>query len=77
MAYSLILTFDRQGEDFVLGFEAGRLWERVKAEPGEFDETVHAANAEMVLRIAEAQGRSVFSEELGNGWLRVCFGAAP
>lgn len=74
--YDLILAFDREGDEdapFAFGFECGRLWEMAKANEEEFSETVHAENAEMVLRMGEALGRAVRSEEIGNDWLEVTF----
>lgn len=74
--YGLILAFDREGADdepFSFGFECGRLWEMAKAQPEEFSQTVHGENAEMVLRIAESLGRSVRSEEIGQGYIEVTF----
>lgn len=76
--YGLILPFDREGEQdepFAMGFECGRLWEIAKATPDEFSQSVHAENAEMVLRMAEALGRGVRSEELGDEWIEVTFDA--
>lgn len=72
--YGLILAFDREGDDdmpFTLGFECGLLWEMAKSNDDEFSQTVHAENAEMVLRIGEALGRAVRSEELGDDWIDV------
>ncbi len=77
--YGLILAFDREGETdepFAHGFECGRLWEIAKSTDEEFSQTVHAENAEMVLRMGEALGRSVVSEELGDDWIEVKFGKA-
>jgi len=54
---------------------AAVLVEMAKANPDEFSQTVHVENAEMVLRIAEACGRGVSSQELGDGWIEVTFGA--
>lgn len=74
--HGLLLPFDASDEDdaaFCRGFEAGRLWERAKHDPAEFEETVRAWNAEMVIRIGEATGREVRSEELGDEWLEVTF----
>lgn len=70
-----LLPFTRDSEDFTLGVEVGRLWELTKSDADEIVEYVHAANAEMVLRIGEATGRFVQSEELGDGWLEVTFGS--
>ena len=77
--YGLILAFDREGDQdvpFALGFECGRLWEIAKATDEEFSQTVHAENAEMVLRMAEALGRGVRSEDLNDEWIEVFFDAA-
>jgi hypothetical protein len=74
--HSLLLPFDTDGAEFARGFEAGRLWTLLREQPDEeFEANVSVENAEMVLRIAEATGRSVQSEELGCGWLHVNFGA--
>lgn len=74
--YACVLQFDTPGADFVRGVEVGRVWEALKHDPGPVEEIVHASNAEMILRIAEATARSVSSEELDETWLRVTFGAA-
>jgi hypothetical protein len=76
MSYSMLLQFDNQGKDFARGFEAGRLWTLLQATPDEpLEATVSAANAEMVLRIAEALDRPVRSDEMGDDWLTVWFDA--
>lgn len=72
-AYSLLLAFDRDDPAFIDGFELGRLWERAKNDEVEFVESIHGRNAEMVLRIAEATGRRVRSQEIGSGWIDVTF----
>lgn len=74
--YACALAFDTTTADFVRGVEIGRLWETLKHSPGSVEEIVHASNAEMVLRIAEAVGRPARSEELDETWLLVTFGAA-
>lgn len=82
--YSLILSFDVDDAQFVRGFEAGDTYQLARrfAEgemihedqgPDAFIETVHATNAEMMLRIAECHGLAVRSEEVGGGWLHVTF----
>ncbi len=72
-SFGLLLPFDTDNAEFCRGFEAGRLWEILKAEAGEVTEFVHVKNAEMVLRLAEATGRTAQSEEHGQGWLEVTF----
>lgn len=74
--YVCALKFDTSTPDFVRGVEVGRLWATIKQSPGPVEEIVHASNAEMVLRIAEATGRSVRSEEVDETWLLVKFSAA-
>jgi hypothetical protein len=69
-----LLAFDTDSADFIRGFEIGALWVLL-AERGdaEVEEYVHASNAEMIMRLAEASYRHVSSEELGNDWLLVRF----
>lgn len=75
-AFRPLLPFDTDDESFARGFEAGRLWTLLRENPDqEYEEYASAANAEMVLRIAEATRREVKSEELGDGWLLVSFSA--
>lgn len=70
--FDLALPFDTDDPEFVRGVEVGQVWEVLKTgEP--FARTIHATNAEMVLRMAEAMEREVGSEELGNGWIEVSF----
>lgn len=75
MRYSLKLPFDTDNPVFALGFELGCVWGHLQIDDGPQLITMHAANAEMILRIAEATGREVSSTELGNGWIAVQFGA--
>jgi hypothetical protein len=72
--YQPLLPFDTDDPEFARGFEAGRLWTRLRADGDALEANVCIENAEMVLRIAEATGRTVRSEELGSGWLAVSFG---
>lgn len=75
--HSLVLAFDTDLPEFARGFELGRLWEQVDgADPAEgVDQLVHTSNAEMVLRVAEACGRTVESEEHDGVWMTVRFSA--
>jgi hypothetical protein len=76
-AHSLLLAFDRDDVAFVDGFELGRLWSELRAAPTEVvSAEIHARNVEMVLRLAEATGRDVQSEELGADWVQVTYGPA-
>jgi hypothetical protein len=74
--YACALEFDTEATEFVRGVEVGRLWEILKYNPDPIEELVHASNAEMILRMAEATGRSARSEELDDTWLLVSFDAA-
>ena len=49
----------------------------MKLTPEPFEETVHSTNAEMVMRMAEAQKRLVSGTELDDMWMTVSFGEAP
>jgi hypothetical protein len=59
---ALVLAFDTDAPEFARGVEVGRIWERLSLEPEPLVQTIHASNAEMMLRIAEATGRSVSAE---------------
>ena len=74
-AYLLALEFDSDNPEFVRGAELGALWERLKEHPyATVEQTVHLTNAEMVLRVSEALGRPVVSEEHADGhWMTVRF----
>lgn len=76
-AHSLLVAFDRDDPAFVDGFELGRLWAALRAAPEEVVAVeVHARNAEMLIRIAEATGRVVRSEELDEVWLTATYAPA-
>ncbi len=68
--YNLILTFDTDEPEFTRGFEAGQLWERLE-HSGRTEQLIHAENAEMVMRMAEAKGLQFSAEDVGNGWMQV------
>ncbi len=71
--HALALAFDSDDPQFARGVEIGRLWERAQACAGPFEEMVHVRNAEMVLRISDALGRSVASDEHDSTWMTVRF----
>jgi hypothetical protein len=74
MSWQCVLLFDSQDPEFARGYEAGVVEGRLRALPDEpVTELVHADNAEMMLRIAEATGRSVCSQEKADDWLEVSF----
>jgi hypothetical protein len=62
-SYFLILPFDCDSPEFVLGFEVGTVWTGLAKGARHF--IVHGTNAEMMLRIAEARGLSVRSKSMG------------
>jgi hypothetical protein len=70
----LLLAFDTADAQFARGFEVGRLWTMLRADPNdELSEYVHASNAEMLLRLAEATGRKVRSQDIDDTWLLATF----
>lgn len=66
-----LLRFDTDDPEFARGFEAGRLWERVKADQTDWDEIVHASNAEMVMRMCESQERTFRADPLDDEYVHV------
>lgn len=73
-SHALLLPFDRDDVAFADGFELGRLWSELRAAPDEeIVADVHARNAEMLLRLGEATGRAVRSEDLDETWVRVTY----
>ncbi len=70
-----VLPFDTDAHDFARGFEAGRIWQQLVDRDDAVEETIHARNAEMVLRMAEATGRSVVGEDLDDIWTLMRFSA--
>ncbi|MCA1701916.1 MAG: hypothetical protein LC808_01040 [Actinobacteria bacterium] len=71
--YSLIVAFDQDTPAYARGFEMGALWQRLQSEPWPVEAVVHACNAEMCVRLAEAVGVVAQSTELGDDWLSVTF----
>lgn len=71
--HECLLPFDTDDAEFARGFEAGRLWALLRGAEDEVIETVHAANAEMILRLGEATGRHVQAVELDEDWIEVTF----
>lgn len=72
---TLRLPFDTDDPEFTRGVEIGLLWAALRDNPGTQVFTLHATNAEMILRVAEVTGRAVRSLELGEDWLDVRFEA--
>jgi hypothetical protein len=77
MSEDLLLAFDSESPEFVRGFEVGRIWEMLDSGSVVAGETVHATNAEMLLRIGESLGIPVTAhplDEPGGPWIVVTFG---
>jgi hypothetical protein len=56
-SWHLVLPFDTDDEEFVRGFEAGRIWTLMEENPEKLTTLIfHAVNAEMVMRMLEARG---------------------
>lgn len=63
MSFELILAFDSDSEEFVRGFEAGRIWVLMEENPDKLTGLIfHSVNAEMVLRMIEAKGLDITVE---------------
>ncbi len=75
-AYGCLLAFDTDNAEFARGFEAGRVWQRLQLDPEAFAEAVHARNTEMLLRMAEAQNRTVVGHMHDAEWTWVEFSEA-
>lgn len=69
--YELVLAFDTDDPEFARGFEVGKVWAGLGQ--GERHFTIHQANAEMVLRMAEAKGLAARSEPLDDNYFDVVF----
>jgi hypothetical protein len=76
--HSLLLPFDTDDPEFARGFEAGRIWALLQHDPDQPHEVVvHAANAEMAIRMGEATGRRVQGRESADcHWITLDFEAA-
>jgi len=69
--YELLLAFDTDHPEFCRGFEAGRLWQRIREDHTTWDEVIHVSNAEMLIRMCEAEGRKFRSEDVDDLWVKV------
>ncbi len=71
--YNLILAFDNDEPEFRRGFEAALIYRDAWGlERGSgFERTVHANNAEMIMRIAEATGCTFSAQEVVGDWVVV------
>jgi hypothetical protein len=71
--YDLKLAFDSDAAEFARGVEIGMLYDRLRSSALPVHTTIHASNAEMVLRLGEAFGCQVHADELDADWLSVEF----
>ena len=69
--YDLVLPFDTDDPEFTRGFEAGTLWERLKGQPEELEEVVHAANRHLLREMAHRLGYTLECEDARDGWMGV------
>lgn len=56
--YGLIVSFPDQSETFVLGFEAGMIWQQMQDGNVSLDVNVHTKNIEVLTRMCAASGVS-------------------
>jgi hypothetical protein len=71
--WGLLLPFDSDTAEFRRGVEIGMLWTRLEYE-GYVTASIHADNAEMVIRVAEVRGLPFTAAERGPDWLHVTIG---
>lgn len=66
----LLVAFEDQSESYVLGFEAGKIWEKMSAATeDEIELTIHTKNVETIRRMTIAAGWSAeFIESEVEGW---------
>jgi hypothetical protein len=69
-----LIAFDTDEPQFIRGFEAGRIWAICRSDVDDVEEIVGNANAEMMIRIAEATDRAVSAEPWGENHVLVKFG---
>jgi hypothetical protein len=68
--FSLALAFDTDDPEFCRGVEAGRLWEQLKTGE-EVQQTIHATNSEMAIRMCESLEREFSAEVLDDTWVEL------
>lgn len=60
MTFQLALSFDTDSEEFVRGFEAGRIWTLMEENPDKLTGLIfHALNSEMIMRMIEKKGLKI------------------
>lgn len=73
----LLMPFDTDDPQFVRGFEAGQLWERLSQRPDEHSVTLHSTNMQMAIRTASAKGYAVEFQQEDNTWIEARFVYQP
>lgn len=74
MSWEPILAFPNESPDFAHGFEAGRVWQALHEDTDALTFTVHGANVELMLRIAERLERTIEWGDVDETWATVTFG---
>lgn len=73
--YGLLVSFQDQSETFVLGFEAGQLWEIMRNTANTFVTSIHAQNQELVMRMCGSLGWTPeftkHDDKIFEGWINV------
>jgi hypothetical protein len=77
-AVQRVLAFDNDNPAFTYGFEAGIIWSFC-VHQGFFEGVIHAANTEMVIRIAESTQLPFTANDIGedDAWIFVKIGNPP
>lgn len=72
MGFRIELPFDTDSEDFVRGFEAGRIWCLMEENPDKLTGLIfHASNSEMIMRMLEKKGLKLKAQFTSDGrWMR-------
>lgn len=71
----LICPFFNQSHDYVLGFEMGRIWSRMRTHEADQEYQIHGENEEQAIVIAARCGyRVAHRESMGtSGWVAIDF----
>lgn len=79
--FRCLVPFPDASENFVHGFEAGMIWQRMVAGEriigGDREIATHSQNAEVFLRMAAAQGYDVEIGDDVDGWIIATFTRRP
>jgi thiamine monophosphate kinase len=78
--HGLLVEFPDASRPFALGFEAGKLWEALQwavSHGEEFEQTFHAENAEVVIRMCERLEVTHRAEIVDDNWMHGYFDASP